>query len=362
MLVGWLVAAFLPARAFPVLVMNGEAGTGKSTASGIVRDLIDPRIAGLRALPRDERDLSVAASNSWVLAFDNVSRVEDWLSDAICRVATGGGLGTRQLHSDRDETLFEGSRPIALNGIPDLMGRQDLADRAIAVTLVSIADKDRRSDDEIRAEFERARPEILGAVLDAVSSVLRNRTTVSVEGLPRMAGFARDLAAAEQGLGWSPGTFARAYAANREAMIEHVIEADPIASAVLSLMDTAWSWEGTASELLARLGEIVGELVRTSRIWPRHASSVGSRLRRAAPALRRARPYAVKIEDIPTDGLEPAANHQDFSHRSLIRTRRLLPAENGGGRKRKIRSGLPAARSALMRSCETLNFGARHGI
>jgi putative DNA primase/helicase len=51
----------------------------------------------LRALPRSERDLAIATGNAWVLAFDNLSGIRDWLSDALCRLATGGGFATRQL-------------------------------------------------------------------------------------------------------------------------------------------------------------------------------------------------------------------------------------------------------------------------
>jgi hypothetical protein len=46
-----------------------------------------------------------------------------------------------------------------------------------------------------------------------------------------MAGFAPWAAACETAL-WPAGTFARAYAANRRAAIESIIEADPLATCV----------------------------------------------------------------------------------------------------------------------------------
>jgi hypothetical protein len=51
-----------------------------------------------------------------------------WLSDALCRLATGGSFAVRQLYTDDEEVLFEASRPILLNGIEDVICRPDLGD------------------------------------------------------------------------------------------------------------------------------------------------------------------------------------------------------------------------------------------
>lgn len=39
----------------------------------------------------------IAANNSWCLAYDDLSHVPPWLSDALCRLSTGGGFATREL-------------------------------------------------------------------------------------------------------------------------------------------------------------------------------------------------------------------------------------------------------------------------
>ena len=100
-------------------------------------------------------------------AFDNVSALQPWLSDALCRLATGGGFGTRRLRTDQDEVLFDGARPIILNGIEDVVTRPDLADRAMFLTLEPIPEERRRPEAEFWAAFEAERPDILGALLDA---------------------------------------------------------------------------------------------------------------------------------------------------------------------------------------------------
>src|SRR5271166_2480207 len=108
----------------------------------------------------------IAANNGHLLAFDNVSGLSPWLSDALCRLASGGSVAVRQLYTDNEEVLFEAARPILLNGIEDVVSRPDLGDRAICLTLAPIGDTRRRPESELWRNFEIARPRILGVLLD----------------------------------------------------------------------------------------------------------------------------------------------------------------------------------------------------
>ena len=149
--VAWALACLRNRGPYPVIVLSGEQGSAKSTFSAILRALIDPNTAPLRALPREDRDLFIAANNGHVLAFDNVSSLAPWISDTLCRLATGGGFAVRQLYTDQDEVLFEATRPVILNGIEDIVTRPDLADRAIFLTLEPIPEERRRPEAELWA-------------------------------------------------------------------------------------------------------------------------------------------------------------------------------------------------------------------
>ena len=124
-----MLAVLRPHGPYPVLVLSGEQGSAKSTFSKILRALLDPNAAPLRALPREDRDLFIAATNSHLLTFDNVSGLPSGISDTLCRLATGGGFAVRQLYTDQDEVIFDAPRPVILNGIEDIVTRPDLADR-----------------------------------------------------------------------------------------------------------------------------------------------------------------------------------------------------------------------------------------
>ena len=251
-----------------------------------MRDLVDPNTASLRALPREDRDLFIAATNAHVLAFDNVSGLAPWIFDTFCRLATGGGFAVRQLYTDRDEVLFDAARPVIVNGIDDIVTRPDLADRAIFLTLEPISEERRRPEAELWAAFEVERPAILGALLDAVVEGLKNLPHTKLQKLPRMADFALWATACAAAL-WSADTFLAAYSGNRDDAVESVIDADPIAAAICTAMSTRTVWTQTATELLGVLAKIAGERAVNSKTWPANPRALACRLRRAATFLRK---------------------------------------------------------------------------
>jgi hypothetical protein len=286
LVVAWLLACLRNRGPYPVIVLAGEQGSAKSTFSAILRALIDPNTAPLRALPREDRDLFIAANNGHVLAFDNVSGLPAWISDTLCRLATGGGFAVRQLYTDQDEMLFDAVRPVILNGIEDIVTRPDLADRAVFLTLEPIPEERRRPEAELWAAFEAERPRILGVLLNAVVVGLRRLPETRLEKLPRMADFALWATACETAL-WPAGTFWSAYCGNRDEAVEGVIEADPIAASVRAVMAKRTEWTGTASDLLGALAEAAGERVAKSKTWPDSPRALAGRLRRAASFLRK---------------------------------------------------------------------------
>lgn len=286
LVVAWALACLRNRGPYPVIVLSGEQGSAKSTFSSILRALLDPNTAPLRALPREDRDLFIAATNGHVLAFDNVSGLPAWISDTLCRLATGGGFAVRQLYTDQDEVLFDAARPVILNGIEDIVTRPDLADRAVFLTLEPIPEERRRPEAELWAAFEVERPRILGALLDAVVEGVQRLPDTHLPKLPRMADFALWATACETAL-WPSGAFWAAYSGNRDEAVDSVIEADPIAAAIRTLVAERTEWTGTASELLVVLGEITGERMAKAKTWPDSPRALAGRLRRAATFLRK---------------------------------------------------------------------------
>ena len=291
--VAWLLAAMRDRGPYPIMVVSGENGAAKTSFCKVLRALVDPNSAPMRALSREDRDFFIAANNGYVLAFDNVSGLPTWISDTLCRLATGGGFSTRQLFSDDAEILFDAMRPIVLNGIEDFAVRPDLVDRAILLTLETVPDDKRRPEKELWAELDRKHPQLLGALLDAVVHGLRELPNVQLTKLPRMADFALWATACETAFGWPAETFMAAYAANREDAVSGTLEADLVATATRAFITDRTAWEGTASLLLDTLGLLVTETQRRGKGWPTTPHQLTGRLRRAASSLRK---IGIKID------------------------------------------------------------------
>jgi DnaJ domain len=286
LLVAYALAALRPNCNFPVLGLAGEQGSGKTSLVRFLGSLIDPRSPQLRTMPSDERDLIVAARHAHFISFDNISGLSDSMSDAICRLSTGGGHGERELYTNREESTFEGRRPVCLNGIEDVATRPDLVDRALMLMLIAIGPDSRREERELDREFAEEAPALFGALLDGLSAGLRNLATVVIADKPRMADFALWAEACTLAY-WPAGTFMRAYRENIAAAVEVVIEASAVGDTVRRFMAGRQTWEGTASELLQQLTPLIPEALARERSWPKNARALSGKLRRAAPPLRK---------------------------------------------------------------------------
>jgi len=294
----WLVAACRPRGPYPILILLGEQGSAKSTMERLLRRVIDPSAALVRTPPRHEPDLLIAATNSWILAYDNLSGLPPWLSDSLCRLATGGGYSTRELYTDSEEVFFDAMRPVMLNGIDHLAERADLADRAVILNLPRIEHEERKDEASLYAEFERDLPSILGALLTAVSCGLAQLPHTRLQRKPRMADFALWATAAEAALGFGAGAFMNAYAGNRAEAVAETLESDPVGAAILALLcalaeqKKTEHWEGTCKALKQDLEKLIEEEVKKERTWPNSPRALSSRLRRLTTFLRE---FGIKV-------------------------------------------------------------------
>jgi len=289
LVLAYLVATLSPHGPHPILVINGEAGTAKTTAARVLRKFVDPNKALVRAAPRDARDLIIAATNSWLVSFDNLSKIQPWLSDSLCRLSTGGGFATRELYSDDSEAIFDARRPIILNGIENIVARGDLRDRAINLTLEPIDESNRLDERTFWRRFDNDAPGILGALLDGVVCGLKGLDDVCLEKLPRMADFCRWAVACSPGLGLGDGKeFLEIYSDDRAAGRLATLDFEPVAAPLISMIENQPEWAGTFTELLDDLedADAGDDQSRRRQGWPKSARGLSGALRRIASDLR----------------------------------------------------------------------------
>ncbi len=282
----WLLMAMNPNGPYPVLCVQGEQGSGKSTAMKILRNVIDPSLPSITSMPNGEENILISALRSQILAFDNISSINSVISDVLCRLATGGGFSKRTLFTDDDETCFNLMRPLMLNGITGLIGRQDLCDRTVFINTIPIPKNERRTEEDLYKAFEEAHPDILGGLCTALATALHNSDSVQLSTLPRMADFAKWITAAEQALPFPPDLFMAAYERNRAEITDEAIEADPVASAVVKLIQQKEHWSGTATDLLQQLNLFITDDIKRLNLWPKHTNSLSRSLKRSVTFLR----------------------------------------------------------------------------
>ena len=288
LLVSWLLGALKPEGPFPILLLQGEQGSAKSTTARIIKSLIDPSAMPLATMSSGERDLVLMASQCWCLNFDNLSGLKTKMADALCRLSSGGGFATRKLYSDSEQKVFNAKKPVIMNGISDLATRHDLADRSIVVTLPAIHPTKRRTEREIRDQLTAIRPRVLAALYLAVSKALARENTISLGAQPRMADFAVWVCASEEALPWEDGMFMKYYEENRKDIIDIALEADPVATAIIEVMGTCidGEWSGSASDLLSWITAVIPEDIRRLKSWPKTPSVLSNRVQRCATYLR----------------------------------------------------------------------------
>jgi len=277
----WQIAALFPNIPHPVLGIFGEQGTGKTTATKVLASLLDPGPVPVRKPPRDGEAWVTAAAGSWLVAIDNLSEIPPWLSDSLCRAVTGDGDVRRKLYTDAELSVFSYRRCVNLNGIDTGTMQPDLAERMLPVDLALISEHARRTEEDLWPAWHDAHPLILGALLDLAADVMSRLPTVHLERKPRMADFARIVAAVDE-IG---GTAALARYVHRGAdLAAEGLSGNSFAVRLQEVIG-ADGFEGTSADLLDLLTP-AGD-GRMPKDWPKSGQVVTGLMHRMAPALRK---------------------------------------------------------------------------
>ncbi len=276
----YTVACFIPDFPHPLLVFYGPQGAGKTTPLRLLKSLIDPSALKTLSAPDGIREFVQLASHHYFFFLDNISSLPDWLSDALARACTGDGFTKRELFSDDDDVIYSFQRSVGLNGINLVVQKADLLDRSILIGLERISKDSRREEQEFWKEFDKLKPQILGAVFDVVVLALIEYPNISLESHPRMADFARWGCAIARALGYEDKDFLDAYNRNIVSQNEAAIEASPVGTTIVTLMEDQEVWEGTPTQLLTDLEKLAESLKVNvkARDWPKDPSWLTRRI------------------------------------------------------------------------------------
>jgi energy-coupling factor transporter ATP-binding protein EcfA2 len=323
LVLAWLVGSLRPSGPHGILVLMGDRGSGKTEAMKSLRKLIDPATAISKDNHKTEKDVFIAAQYNWVMSYDNLSFLKGEMSDVFCRLSSGGAFEDRTLYTNNGLTVREACRPIIFNGIVDIVSRQDLMSRTIPVQFSRLHGK-RRLVSDLEAQFKEAHPEILGCLLDGVSSAQRNVDGVDTSQLPRLADFAAFGIAAEEALGLESGSTLAALNETQERAALNALSLDCVGEAIIEFMTSYQddTWQGLISNLMK-----VSRPEYPSGTWPKDASVFSKQVGRIEDALL-LRGLAVDrgkhtrdgnlITLTKLEGFEPRKTQRDHDHDHIM--------------------------------------------
>ncbi len=271
----------IPDIPHPVSVYAGEKGAAKSTIMRMQRRIVDPANRELMILPADKNELALTLTTNYMPCFDNLDNLQSWQSDMLCQAATGGGTSKRELYSDIDEVILSFLRCPALNGINVVVTRPDLLDRSVIFTLDRINPKQRQEESVLWKKFEEARPAIMGGLFDTLAKAMSIYPEIQLSSLPRMADFCRWGYAIAEALGAGGQMFLNAYFENIGRANDEAISNNPIAAAIVALMNEKAKWEGTPAGLLEALEKVaeIEKINTKAKSWPQAANTLSRRLK-----------------------------------------------------------------------------------
>ena len=269
----------ISSTAFPILVLLGGQGTGKTTLSKLLLRLVDPRIVGVQIMPANANDLVIAAQRAHVLSYDNLRGFRRSVSDLLCVAATSGAISLRKLYTDDEPHILFLHVALILNGVHDFIGEPDLAQRSLPIKLEVINESARVSESKLEADLCNDLPIIIRGFHELIGEVFKHLPDVEVTRPQRMIDFSRWLAAMEKVDGAPPETYQDLYA---ECLVEAQLEsllANPLAAALIDFVEgRSKTWQGKPTELLAELNGFTPFAMQRSPDWPKNSIALGRRI------------------------------------------------------------------------------------
>lgn len=242
--------------ASPILIIEGEQGSSKTTTTKFLKRIIDPSSSDIKKFPSKIDDLHNYAINNYLLCFDNLSGINHQISDELCIISTSGSITKRELYTNDGEFTVNIQRPVILNGIEDIGERPDFLDRSITIHLPAIGPEKRKSETELRKKFESILPNIMGALFDLAHKVTRMINGQTYPNLPRMTEFAIIGIGIEKVLDYRSGFFVEAYHQGKERQNNQIISTNPLLITIKYFMADKPLYEGTPHNLFSCLKAI----------------------------------------------------------------------------------------------------------
>lgn len=259
----WCVTLPTNQQTKPPIVLTGPVGGGKTkTAIGIFELLgLFPRIT--KPLEDGEEGFWTSMDSGGIFCLDNADTKFKWLPDALAAAATDGKHEKRKLYTDSDVVRQQAkSALIVTSANPAFASDAGLADRLIVVRMLRRKDTE---DTSLTREVIENRDAGLSWIAHTLSKVLTDNISV-IKGLNKRH---PDFATLAVKIGRAIGREQEVIAALQNAESDKSkfnLENDEIGLAIISLIETSGTFDGSAAELFDKLLKIEPAIAKRSTI------------------------------------------------------------------------------------------------
>jgi hypothetical protein len=272
----WLLSLPTNPACKPPLCLAGDVGSGKTRMAVGIAELYGLPIVANAVEDFGEDSFWTSLDGGGLFTLDNADTRNKWLPDAVASAATGGCSQRRKLYTDSERVTLRARSWLCLTTAnPSFASDAGLADRLLVIRMSRRTDE--TGESALSEEIRQHRDAGLSFIAHALSKALADtRPTPS-----RLNQRHPDFAAVAVRLGRAIGREAEAVHALKSAELDKslfCLENDSIGAALLTTLQSAGQFTGTAKELRERLIEVDPDLVerlsvkrlgkRLSMLWP----------------------------------------------------------------------------------------------
>ena len=275
----YLVTAFLkPLVNVPLLILQGEKGSSKSSVLRRIEQIVDPKTTDIMGAPRNNSDLEIRLNNNYFTTLDNLSFLSKKTSDLLARAITGGSTYRRKLYTDTNEIVLNLGSVIALNGIGLVATEADLLDRAIVFKLRRIPESEIKTERELKESFEGDLPKFIGAIFLCISEVLADAQPIAVQKKTRMADWFEYAVKVGRIFGLEDEKTAEVIWKNQKTVNRQTLGENLVAQCLMELMSSRDEYLGSVTQLLGDLCDIAEKNAIKSSLLPGQPNVLSRRL------------------------------------------------------------------------------------
>lgn len=289
LLVITIITWLIPNVPKAIILLNGEAGTGKTVLSSIIQEIVDPTSHNVLAIPDDKESMGVALGCHYLLTVDNISELSKGTSDLLCQASTGGSIISRTKFTNYGASIISFKNCVILNGITVENAKPDLMDRTIKLEMKELT-SNYDSVEEIINNFKDELPEIMYLIFQVLKQALAIHKDLDKKMKSRMFDYMQWGRAISMAMFGSDEIFINAYMSNKGTVVEDVIANDPFACTLKQYLDGHLKYPFNVIPSI--LYEDLSKLATDNNVningigWPQSPQAMSNLIKRLQPAFR----------------------------------------------------------------------------